>query len=134
MNVNSGKKSPLLVGRRLPAIVRRLTASAEDGQVLALFAAGLVGLCGLVGLSIDVGRLAYTASDVQKIADSAALAGAQDLPNTTSATSTANSYAAQNGSATVAIAFTNSNQTIEVKASRQVDYTFLKAIEIGRAH
>jgi Flp pilus assembly protein TadG len=109
----------------------RPAAFRQDGQVLALFAAGLVGLCGLVGLSIDVGRLAYTASDVQKIADSAALAGAQDLPNTTSATSTANSYAAQNGSATVAIAFTNSDQTIEVKASRQVDYTFLKVIGLS---
>ncbi len=107
------------------------TASRQDGQVLTLFAAGLVGLCGFVGLSIDVGQLVYTASDVQKIADAAALAGAQDLPNTSNATSAATTYAAENGTAALDITFTNSHHTIEVEASRYVEYTFLKVIGLG---
>lgn len=111
--------------------ISRGAATRQDGQVLALFAAGLVGLCGFVGLSIDVGRLAYTASDTQKIADAAALAAAQDLPDTTEATATANSYGAQNGVAALQLTFTNSDYTVEVAASRQVDFTFLKVIGLS---
>jgi Flp pilus assembly protein TadG len=109
----------------------RGAATRQDGQVLALFAAGLVGVCGLVGLSIDVGRLAFTASDTQKIADAAALAAAQDLPDTTVATETANSYRDQNGSASLQITYTNADYTVEVAATRQVDFTFLKVIGLS---
>ena len=105
--------------------------SREKGQALPLFAAGLVGFCGLVGLSIDVGQLVFTATDMQKIADASALAAGQDLPGTTTATATANSYATQNGGATLAIAFTDSNRTVTVEASRYVDYTFLKVIGLS---
>ena len=96
--------------------LRRLLSRREDGQMLALFAAGLVGFCGLVGISVDIGKAVFTASDMQKIADAAALAGAQDLPNTSTATNTANAYGTDNGSATLNVSFSNSNQTISVAA------------------
>ena len=110
---------------------RTLAGAREHGQVLALAAAGMVVFCALVGMSIDIGRLAFTATDVQKIADAAALAGARDLPNTTTATGSATNYAAQNGSAVLAIAYADSNHTIEVKATRYAEFTFLKVIGIG---
>ena len=111
----------------------RLRARGQDhsGQALPLFAAALVGLCGLVGLSIDVGQLVYTAGDMQKIADASALAAAQDLPGTTTATTTANSYGDENGGASLAITFSDSDYTVKVAASRPVDYTFLKVIGLS---
>jgi len=114
--------------------VHRLLGSASgvDGQVLLLFAAGLVGFCGLVGISIDVGRVVFTRTDLQKIADASALAGSQDLPNsTTNATSSAGSYATDNGVAATTVTFGSSNTTITVKATRHVDYTFLKVLGLG---
>lgn len=113
---------------KLRGLIRRMTG-AEQGQVLILFAAGLVGICGFVGMSVDVGHLVFTRTDLQKIADAAALAGSQDLPDSTAnATTSANLYAAKNGAATTAISFSNSNSTITVKATRHVDYTFLKVL------
>jgi len=109
----------------------------EHGQALVLFAAGLAGFCGLVGMAIDVGHVAYTKTDLQKIADAAALAGALDLPGSPSAATTAaHNYAAKNGLATsdVTIASTtNANDTITVTATRRVPYTFLKVIGLNGA-
>ncbi|MEO8541266.1 MAG: pilus assembly protein TadG-related protein [bacterium] len=102
--------------------------TAKTGQVLVLFALALVGIFGLVGLAVDVGNLVYTATDVQKLADSSALAAAQDLPGTTAAIQTANSYRDQNGVATLAITFAESNTVIRVTATRHVNFTFLRAI------
>jgi hypothetical protein len=116
--------------RRTVNRLRRIGRN-EHGQVLVLFAAGLVAIAGFVGMSIDIGQAVYTASDVQKIADAAALAGSQDLPNTTSATTTANSYAAQNGTGTLAISFSDSNTVIKVTATRHVNYTFLRVLGLS---
>jgi Flp pilus assembly protein TadG len=100
--------------------------------VLLLFAAGLAGFCGLVGMAIDVGQVVFARTDLQKIADASALAGSQDLPGSTSAaTTSANTYASKNGSASIGVTFGNSNTTITVKATRHVDYTFLKVIGLS---
>jgi hypothetical protein len=97
--------------------------------VLVLFAVGLVAFSGLVGLSIDVGQLVFTRTDVQKIADASALAGSQDLPtSTTNATSSASGYATKNGASTTQITFSSSNTIITVKATRHVNYTFLRVL------
>lgn len=115
----------------------RTGSRTERGQVLLLFAAGLAGFMGLAGMSIDVGQLVYTRTDLQKIADAAALAGAQDLPGSTAdATASADSFAGKNGSATLAISFgtTNvANDTITVKATRHVDFAFLRVIGLRGA-
>ena len=100
----------------------------ERGQVLVIFAAGLVGFCALAGLAVDIGQAVYTASDVQKMADAAALAGSQDLPNTTTATTTANAYLNDNGAGSATIAFSDSNTVIKVTATRNVNYTFLRVL------
>lgn len=118
----------------LKKLFRRSGSRREEGQVLVLFAAGLVGFLGLVGMSVDVGRLVYTKSDLQKVADAAALAGAQDLPDSTAdATTKANEYAANNTSGvTTAVTFTGT-ETIHVAASKDVNFTFLRVLGIEKA-
>ena len=110
---------------------------SERGQALVLFAAGLVAFLGLVGMSVDVGRVMFTRTDLQKIADSGALAGAQDLPlSVVAATTSANTYASSNGEATVAVSFSTTDaplDTITVKASRHVTYNFLKFVGLSGA-
>lgn len=110
----------------------------ERGQAIVLFAAGLAGFCGLVGMAVDIGHVAYARTDLQKIADAAALAGAQDLPSSPSTASmAASSYATKNGLATTNVAVsssTNANDTITVTATRRVDYTFLKVIGLSGAN
>ncbi len=118
--------------RQLLASLLSHRHNGESAQALILFTAGLVGFCGFVGMSIDVGHLVFTRTDLQKIADAAALAGAQDLPgSTTNATTSAQTYAGLNGTAATAITFGNSNSTITVTATRHVDYTFLKALGLS---
>jgi hypothetical protein len=56
----------------------------------------LVALLGTGALAMDVGFAWYAKRQVQASADAAALAGAQQLPDITSATDTANSYAGLN--------------------------------------
>lgn len=110
----------------------------EDGQALVLMSLGLVVILGLVGLGVDVGNLVYNRTDLQKMADAAALAGAQELakatPSTSAATSAANSYVNLNtdsglntGAVQTTVSFQSlarPNDTIQVTVRRHVGSTF----------
>lgn len=115
----------------------------EDGQALILFAGGLVAFLGLVGMSVDIGQLAYTRTDLQKAADAAALAGAQDLaglvPSTEHARGAANNYVTKNGGAGTSATITFSkrnrfNDVIRVQATRRVNYGFLSFVGLSGAN
>lgn len=69
----------------------------ERGQVIVLAALLLAGVIGAVALSIDVGMIMHTRTDLQKSADAMALAGAQDLCGTTSCEYTADESARKYG-------------------------------------
>jgi hypothetical protein len=78
----------------------------------------------------------YTRTDLQKAADAAALAGSQDLPNATTATSSANIYVGLNSKSatTASVAITTisaPNDTIQVTATRHIDYFFLKVLGLS---
>lgn len=107
----------------------------ESAQMLVLMGAGLAAFIAIVGLSVDVGQVVFTRTDLQKVADAAAFAGAQDLPSASAATTNANSYVglnASNTSAGVAISQTyNANDTIQVTATRKVDYAFLRVVGLS---
>lgn len=107
----------------------------ESAQMLVLMGAGLAAFIAIVGLSVDVGQVVFTRTDLQKVADAAAFAGAQDLPSASAATTNANSYVglnASNTSAAVAISQTyNANDTIQVTATRKVDYAFLRVVGLS---
>ncbi len=124
----------MITPRSLASGLWTVTQRREQGQVLVLFAAALVAICGFVGMAIDVGQLVYTRTDLQKVADAAALAGSQDLPSASTATSTAQNYVTTNASsATSAVAVISAssgttNDTIRVTASRNVSFTFLRVL------
>lgn len=107
----------------------------ERGQSLALFAIGGALMIGLVGISVDVGQLLWTRTDLQKAADAAAMAGAQNLPNPGVAKNVANEYVERNAGgadATVDVYQTNGpNDTIKVTAKKRVNYMFARVFGLG---
>lgn len=80
---------------------RRLVTTSrgrrDDGYILVQFALLLVPLLLMAGLSIDVGYWYNKASDIQKAADAAALAGVVWLPNNGEAIANAKVAARRNG-------------------------------------
>ncbi|MFC2159365.1 pilus assembly protein TadG-related protein [Actinomycetota bacterium] len=79
-------------------MIRRKYNSNERGQVIVIVAICLVCFVGMVALVVDVGSIYQERRHVQTVADSAALAGAQDLPeNRNKAIQTAIEYAGLNG-------------------------------------
>lgn len=71
--------------------------SREHGYVLVTFALLLVPLLLMAGLSVDVGSWYNRASNIQKAADAAALAGVVWLPDVATATTYAKATAKRNG-------------------------------------
>ena len=88
----------------------RLNSSRGQATVLTLvFLAVLLGMAALV---LDIGSWYRADRNTQSTADSAALAGAQALPNDTSeAASLASSYAGKNGGGLDSVNFSSSYGT-----------------------
>ena len=74
----------------------RRTLKGERGQVLPLVMLALVGMLGMSAFVVDVGYAYYGKKKLQATIDAAALAGAQDLPNATTAVVSATTYANKN--------------------------------------
>jgi hypothetical protein len=74
----------------------RTRSNGQRGAVLAATALALAAFIALTVVAIDLGRLAYTATEVQTVADSAATAGAAAIINGGSPVAEAQSVAAQN--------------------------------------
>lgn len=124
----------------------RRALGPRRGAAAPLIAVGLLVLLGAAGLSIDIGLLVVAANECQIIADSAALAGAQELPNYTLARQVALTVAERNGSQTEhdlytvdAEAFAQGQDipgygeaplkgALRVTASKQVNYRILRAL------
>jgi hypothetical protein len=81
--IETNEVRPRILGRRL---------SSESGQTVVLMAAALVLLLGLAAFSVDVGYAYFARRSLQASADAAALAGAQRLPDSATATATARDY------------------------------------------
>ncbi len=73
----------------------RPVRNPERGQSLVLMAGLLIGLLGMAALVIDLGNVYFSYRQLQAATDAAALAGAEDLPNTT-ASVTATTYSSAN--------------------------------------
>jgi hypothetical protein len=82
----------------LSTIRRPFPRSAEDGQVLVLFAGGLIALLVIAALAFDAGMMLVERRDEQNAADAAALAGARYvLTDPVAAESAAREIAQVNG-------------------------------------
>src|SRR5579871_2785182 len=84
--------------------------SARRGVALVYVAVILIALIGVLGLAIDTGYVFLTAHQLQNAADSAALAGADEVPfDTIQASSNAVSEASQNNAAHHSVTLTAAN-------------------------
>jgi hypothetical protein len=75
--------------------VKTLLRRNEDGQALVLIAVTLVVLFGISALVLDVGRAYVVKRHLQASADAAALAGAQELPDPSAASTYAQNYSGE---------------------------------------
>ncbi|WP_102027449.1 pilus assembly protein TadG-related protein [Salirhabdus sp. Marseille-P4669] len=98
----------------------------DDGSVMVLVAFIMVGLLALMALVIDGGSLYLEKNRLQKIADAAALAGAQDLPSfPVRANDAIVTTANKNGTfSNVTIEFHNANHSLQVFAEKEVNLVF----------
>lgn len=108
---------------------------AERGAVAVAVAILLPVIIGTTGLVIDVGSWYETQSQLQNAADAAALAGAQDLPNSPgSATAAAQTLATDNVSGatvTPVTPYNGNSSEIQVTVSKRGSVTFASIFGIS---
>lgn len=126
--------------RRLSVNVRARSMvwhGEQAGQATILTLVFLVVLLGMAALVLDLGSWYRADRDTQSTADSAALAGAQALPNDTGqASNLASTYATKNGGGLDSVNFSSSygsNDTITVKVKRQAPGIFTKLFGVDSA-
>ncbi len=105
----------------------------ENGQSLVIFAFVMVIFLGLSALVVDIGVIALSKAEIQNTADSAALAGAMELPDDSSqAIIVANEYISANGKpgdlADVTIG--ENDKSITVTINRKKSMTFAKILGV----
>lgn len=109
----------------------------EKGAIAIIVALGMSVLLGFSALAVDVGRVALEKQDLQNALDSAALAGAQELPGSTSqATVKVKEYFVLHGFAEsdiTNIEYLNSNRKVRVSGEKEVDYTFARIFNQGNS-
>ncbi len=109
----------------------------EDGQAFVLMVLALAVMMGMSVLVLDVGAWFRTDRRLQATADAAALAGAQQLPESPGAAKAmALDYANQNGgdvlAADIEVSSTyNSNDTISVKAQKDTPGVFSRLLGVN---
>ncbi len=86
-----------LAHHHAPSLRTTARSRGERGYVLAMFGLLLVPLLLMAGLAVDVGSWYNRASDIQKAADAASLAGVVWLPDEAKAREVATAVAALNG-------------------------------------
>ncbi len=105
----------------------------EDGQSLVIVALLMVILLGSVALTVDVGMLSVSKSELQNAADAAALAGLQELPDDPDmADSVAQDYAELNGKSgdSTSITVGENNDSITVEVNRTQSMTFARILGV----
>lgn len=109
----------------------------QRGQAFVLTALGLVMMCAMGALVLDVGHWFRDKRRLQGTADAAALAGAQQLPGAPGPAKTmARDYANKNGgdvsASDIVVSSTyNANDTIAVRAQRNDPGIFSRVIGVG---
>lgn len=103
------------------------------GSAMIIYACMFVVMLGMAAVAVDTGTVAVAKQRLQAAVDAAALAAAQELPDTSAATSAANRYVTLNGfsPSDITVSFENSGKTIVIHATRKVDYTFAKILGIS---
>lgn len=109
---------------------------SERGQAMVLTTLFLVALLGMAALVLDLGTWFRSQRDLQAVADSAALAGAQELPeNTGLASARAGEYTSKNGGPSPGVSFSSTiagfgANTIHVELERDAPGFFAKVFGV----
>lgn len=107
----------------------------QDGQAFVMTILFLATLMGMAALVLDVGHWYRAKRDLQSVADAAALAGAQALPDDTiKAAVLAAQYSKDNGGPTPQVTITTTNlpnDTIAVRVQRDEPGFFSKVFSIN---
>ncbi len=96
----------------------------ERGAVIVIIALAFTALLGFAALVVDIGKVALEQNRLVRAADAAALAGAQELPDTARAQAVAQQYAQLNG---VTI---NPSDIVISPDSRQINVTVSKTFDL----
>ncbi len=127
----------------LRSLRRMNTERREHGQVLVLFALGLVVFLGFVSMSIDVGRYVWARTQMQAAVDAASLAAAASMSvGTADATAKANEYwmansgfiRAQGENVTLAVTFPEGNKAVKIKGDADIPTWFARLFGINQWH
>lgn len=106
----------------------------EIGQSILVVALAIAALCGTAALVVDVGMISVAQGKLQNAADAAALAAAGNLPDVSSAISTADQYAALNGvpaeNTAVTTPYNGNARRVQVVCTQMVPYTFARIFGI----
>jgi Flp pilus assembly protein TadG len=112
-----------------------MNARNQTGQATVLTLVFLTVLLGMAALVLDVGSWYRADRDTQSTADSAALAGAQALPDSTAnASSLASDYASKNGGGLESVNFSSSygpNDTIKVTIKKPAQGIFTRLFGVN---
>jgi len=97
---------------------------------MVIFAVTITVIMGFAALVIDIGRVTIEKSKLQNAIDASALAGAQNLPDTSKATAIANQYITSNGysPSDITISFSDSNTIINITGSKKIEYSLAKVL------
>ncbi len=95
---------------------RRLEGTRDEtGQVLVFALIVMVVLIGMVGFAVDVGHAYLVQRQLQSGVDAAALAGAQELPDSAAVTAAANAYGPSPNRKNAATAIDNAVTTVTLR-------------------
>ncbi len=103
----------------------------EKGSVTVIVAVMMVVVLSFTAFAVDMGVMYNAKSDLQNIADAAALSGAQELPDPGKASETAMEYAQKNGLSegiTITTPYDGDSARIEVVCTQTVSYTFARVL------
>ncbi len=114
--------------------MERLGRRSERGSILILAALATTAVMGFAAVSVDAGRLFGIRQRLVDVCDSAALAGAQELPeDPTTAEEVAREFIERNGldPSWAAVTVSHGATRIGVSIARAADATFGRALGVG---
>jgi len=103
---------------------------SNKGISMIIFSLALTALIGFGAIVVDIGVVIAEKQNFQNAVDSASLAAALHLPDTSKAVDTANHYVQLNGyiPSDISITFSDSNKTINISGTKSINYTFAKVL------
>jgi Flp pilus assembly protein TadG len=107
---------------------------SERGSVLALTAVLLAAMLGMAALAVDVAGWYQMRRQLQSAADAAALAAAQDLPTSATATNTATGYVTSNitgATSAITTPYNGDSSQIKVTVTKSYPSVFGSVLGLG---